>query len=263
MGMTDMPYWKIFGDTTNLQQPYDVAVVMPSIGRPELTRALSSIFEQTLNRIQVMVGIDKPQGDLTFVEEFLQGCPSNVTVNLIYPGYSTSVRHGGLTLAKDGGALRAVLTQMANSNYVAYLDDDNWWGRTHLSDLLGVIKDKAWAFSLRYFVHPASKKTICVDEWESVGPAKGLFADSFGGFVDPNCLMIDKEKCRQCISWWNVPLAGDPKGMSADRNVFHCLNKHSPPGATGKASAFYVLDPNDGLHALRVKLIGSRYALVQ
>ena len=88
-------------------------------------------------------------------------------------------------------------------------------------------------------------KKICIDEWESVGPGKGIFLQKFGGFVDPNCLLIDKELCWKCISLWNIPQNGDAKGMSADRNIFNFLKNHSEPGSTGKASAFYLLDPND------------------
>jgi glycosyltransferase involved in cell wall biosynthesis len=154
------PQWKVYGNIDEPQKPYDVSVVMPSIGRKEIIKAISSIFQQNVNRIQVLIGIDKPQESLLFLDEFLQNCPNHITVNIFYPGYSTSVRHGGITLAKDGGALRSTLTQLANSKYVAYLDDDNWWDSTHLSDLLSAIKNKARAFSLRYFVHPHSKKNL-------------------------------------------------------------------------------------------------------
>jgi len=253
------PQWKVYGNTAELQKPYDVSVVMPSIGRKEIIKAISSIFQQNVNRIQVLIGIDKPQEHLLFLDEFLEDCPKHITVNVFYPGYSTSVRHGGITLAKDGGALRSILSQLANSKFVTYLDDDNWWESTHLSDLLHAIQNKAWAFSLRYFVHPHSKNKICIDEWESVGPGKGIFLQKFGGFVDPNCLMINKEMCWQCLPLWNFPLSGDPKGMSADRNIFNFLKNHSEPGATGKASAFYVLDPHDGLHNNRLSLIGENY----
>ena len=64
------------------------------------------------------------------------------------------MRHGGLHPAYDGGVLRCVLTYLANSRYVAYLDDDNWWADNHLSSMLAAIKDHHWAYALRWFVHP-------------------------------------------------------------------------------------------------------------
>lgn len=253
------PQWKIFGESRDLQKHYDVAVIIPTVGRREIIKSISSVFQQQLDRIQLLIGVDRPETDLSFLENALGNCPKNISANLIYPGYSTSIRHGGLTLSKDGGSMRSVLSQLANSRYIAYLDDDNWWDKTHLTDLLNAIRGKSWAFSLRYFVHPVSKKVICIDDWESVGPDKGIFHQKFGGFVDPNCLMLDKEQCGQCLSLWNIPLKGDPKGMSADRNIFNYLKNHSPPGATKNASVFYVIDPNDGLHRIRLELMGLKY----
>jgi hypothetical protein len=253
------PQWRIFGNTSDLQTHYDVAVVIATIARKDLAIALESIFKQDLRRIQVLIGIDKPSEDLSFLGKILQACPKNITVNILYPGYSTNIRHGGLTLEQSGGALRAALTLFANSKHVAYLDDDNWWSETHLQDLKEAIRDKAWAFSLRYFVHPLSKKPVCIDEWESVGPYKGFFLKRFDGFVDPSSLMINKELCWQCIPLWNIPLNGDPRGMSADRNVFNYLKDHSKPGSTGKATSFYVLDPADGMHPFRLSVMGEKY----
>jgi len=45
---------------------------------------------------------------------------------------------------------------------------------------------------LRWFVHPQSRRSICVDQWETVGPERGIFQERFGGFVDPSCLMLNK-----------------------------------------------------------------------
>ena len=258
MAMTNLaPQWKIYGNTDKLQEPYDVSVVMPSIGRRELLKALGSIFEQNVNRIQVLIGIDKPDNDLSFLNLFLVNCPKNVTVNVIYPGYSTSIRHGGITKARDGGALRSFLTQAANSKYIAYLDDDNWWSKNHLEDLLLAIKNKAWAFSLRYFVYPLPETRMVLDQWESVGPGKGVFLKNFGGFVDPNTLMIDKTLCWECVSLWNFPLGNDPQGMSADRNIFNYLKGHSEPGETGKGTVFYRITPGDSNHQNRMYALGN------
>lgn len=251
------PQWTTYGNQSDMQMPFDVAVVIPSIGRQEIIRALSSIFIQNVNRIQVLIGIDKPVENLLFLHQFLKTCPNNITVNLFYPGYSTSARHGGVTPAQDGGALRSVLTQLANSKYVAYLDDDNWWGESHLSDLLLAIENRAWAFSLRYLMHPESEKIICLDEWESAGVGRGIYAQVFGGFVDPNCLMIDKELCWDAVACWSFPLS---KGTNtADRNIFNFLKNHSEPGETKTASCFYVVNPKDGLQAYILSVIDESY----
>ncbi len=190
----------------DLQRPADVAVIMPTIIRPTMKEALQSVFRQApARRIQILIGIDRPAADVALIEAICAERPAHCCVNVIYPGYSTSLRHGGLHPASDGGVLRCVLTYLANSQYVAYLDDDNWWADNHLSSMLAAIKDHHWAYSLRWFVHPDTRRTICIDQWESVGPGRGVFAQAFGGWVDPNCLMFDKLACHQAIPWCRRP----------------------------------------------------------
>lgn len=248
--------WSTFGNTDDLQSIFDVAVVMPTIGRSEVLHAVKSVFAQTgVARIQLLIGLDKPGVGISDLLALLATCPAHITVNLFYPGYSTNVRHGGVHPTQDGGALRSILTCLANAKYVAYLDDDNWWGETHLCDLLKAIENHAWAYSLRWFVDPNTKEPLCVDEWESVGIGRGVFYLKFGGFVDPNCLMIDKVACWPCVSLWTLPLANNARGMSADRNIYHFLQNHSKPGQTNNATTFYTLNPTDGLHADRLGYI--------
>ncbi len=241
---------------TELQHPFDVAVVMITVLRPTLRRAVQSVFNQNFaGRIHVLIGVDKAVSSRELLSDIFDSCPRNCLVTLLNPRYSTSVRHGGLYPARDGGALRTVLSYMANSRYVAYLDDDNWWHKDHLSSMLTVIRDVEWAFSLRWYVDPVNHAPLCIDRWELVGPDAGFFRERFGGFVDPSCLMIDKLLCEKALPWWTTPLPGDKKGMSADRHVFSVLRKNHVVAGTGKATCYYTLDPKDGMHPRRQRWI--------
>jgi hypothetical protein len=242
------------------QLPADVAVVMPTTLRPTILAAVRSVFAQDLaGRIQLLIGIDRPEHPAEPLQALLREAPPHCRALLLDPGYSTSVRHGGLHPARDGGVLRIVLTYLANAPLVAYLDDDNWWAPDHLSSLAAAIAGRAWAWSLRWFVHPRSRRPICVDQWESVGPDRGVFSAKFGGWVDPNCLMLDKLRCDDVIRWWGIPLRGDTKAMSADRLVFHWLKAGHAGAGTGRATAFYALDEADGNHPRRLAWMGQRY----
>ena len=243
---------------TFTQQSFDVAVVIPTTLRPTLRRTMESIFAQNLDgRIQILIGIDKSEARRETLTEICQTLPQNCFVTVVDMGYSTSVRHGGPHLAKDGGALRTILSYLANSQYVAYVDDDNWWDKNHLSSLMGAIKDADWASSLRWFVDQESALPLSIDRWEATGVGTGYFKKRFGGWVDPNCLMIDKIKCEPVLRFWSVPLKGSEKGMSADRNVFHALRTRFRHKSSGKATCFYVMDPKDGLHPKRMKWIST------
>ena len=243
------------GRTSN-QGTFEVAVIMPSILRPTLVQAVRSVFEQDIQGAgQLLIGIDKAIGDRSCLDQVLAMKPGNWAVSIFDPGYSTSVRHGGVHLARDGGSLRTLMSFAANSRYVAYLDDDNWWAKDHLSSLLSAVVAGQWAFSLRWWVDSSTSQPICVDTWESVGPDQGIFKDRFGGFVDTNTLMFDKLACDDVIRWWCIPLPGDAKGMSCDRHVFNELKNRYRGKGTGKPTAFYRMDPEDGMHPERIRII--------
>ena len=226
---------------TSLQDPFDAAVVIPTTLRPSLKKAVHSVFEQDLKgRIHVLLGIDKALGHKKIVRDLEKDCPENIAITVINPGYSTSVRHGGIYSNRFGGALRSILTYAANSRYVAYLDDDNWYTPHHLSDLLKAVQGQPCAFSLRWFVNKDTNGIICEDNFLSVGPGKGIFKEKFGGFVDTNCLMLDKLRCHMVIPLWCIALL--PDGSGEDRRMFKVLNKNFSFQGTGRASVYYVLD---------------------
>ena len=241
---------------TKLQDSFDVAIVIPTTIRPTLHRALDSIFKQDFTgRMQILIGIDKSKEDRTKLKRMFIGQPPNCISTILDLGYSTSVKHGGVRMARDGGSLRTVLSYLANSRYIAYLDDDNWWSENHISSLLKAIHGHDWAFSFRWFVDPQSNEPKCIDRWESTGINSGVFKKRFGGWVDPNCLLIDAVKCERILRLWSIPLKGDRKGMSADRNVFAALKEFFKPASTSLATCYYVINPDDGMHLKRLEWI--------
>ncbi|HLJ21759.1 MAG TPA: glycosyltransferase family 2 protein [Stellaceae bacterium] len=241
-----LPFATSFHYSQPLQQPFDAAVVIPTTCRPSLARAVRSVFRQTgLERIHVLLGVDVVRGDPAIVDALLAERPPNHAVTVLDLGYSTSVRHGGFYLSQDGGALRVMLTYAANSRYVAYLDDDNWLHESHLARLRAAIEGRDWAYTLRWYVDPETMEPLAIDRWESVGPGKGVFASAYGGFVDPNSLMVDKLRCEAAIAAWTIPMSADPRGRTADRTVFDRLRHSKAIGCTHTPTSYYLLNPSD------------------
>lgn len=258
---TMIPFLRTYCDErADLQSPYDVAVVIPTVLRASLCRALRSIFEQDhQGRIQVLIGIDLPLGDFSAIEDILLERPSHISVTFLWLGYSTKIKRGGNWQPWGGGGLRTILSFLANARYIAYLDDDNWYGPDHLSSLLSAIKNKSWAFSRRWFVHEDKDEPICEDIWESVGPNKGVFKDNFGGFVDTNCYMIDKLKTLPVLAYWCITdgrFHHNSNEGGEDRVVFHYLNKHYKDwGDTAKPTVSYRISGKDINDDVRWKYI--------
>jgi len=242
---------------TRPARPYDVAVVIPTIGRDTLDRAVRSVYAQAFpGTIQILIGFDGAPVPRSF-DALLAAAPSNCAVTVFNPGYSTSVRHGGIHASRDGGALRTILSYAAHSRLVAYLDDDNWWAADHLATLTAAAAGRSWAYSLRWYVDLQTATPLCVDRWESIGPNAGCYREQFGGWVDPNCLLIDKVACEPTLRLWSVPLPGDQTKLTGDRHVFSDLLLRGPAGTTGRATVFYLINPQDVMHPWRLKWIAT------
>jgi hypothetical protein len=223
--------------TPDLQTPFDVGIVTVTIVRETLPQALRSVFAQRFaGRMQVLVGVDRWAGDRVMVEQLRAEAPSHVAVTVLDLGYSTSQRNGGVYPSHYGGALKTILSYAANSRYVTYLDDDNWYAPDHVATMLEAVAGKAWAFSLRHFVDADSGAPLCPDTWESLGPGRGVYANAQGGFVDTNCYFIDKLACNDVFAEWAMTrFAG---GTGADRQVLEKL-RGRPFGSNGAHTVFY------------------------
>jgi hypothetical protein len=248
-------------DGFSMQEPFDAAIVIATIMRPSLAPALRSIFRQSFRgRTQIVLGVDKVVGDRGFLDAVLQERPSHQAVTLLDLGYSTARPNGGLHPDPWGGALLTILSYVANSRNVAYLDDDNWLAPRHIETLLAAIQGKDWAFSLRWYAEDHTGRPLCIDEWESVGPDRGVYAVRFGGFVDNSCLMIDKLKCEPALRLWSRPFKLPEGGYApADRSFFEDLRKR-PYACTDEATSFYTLQASDFNHAERMALVRERLA---
>jgi tetratricopeptide (TPR) repeat protein len=228
------------------QVPADVAVVITSVLRPSLLEAVRSVFRQRLSgRIHLLIGIDIAEGERSMLDQIRAECPPHVSLTILDLGYSTAQRHGGIETNAFGGAIPNILSLMANSRYIAYLDDDDWWASDHLASMMQAIAGKQWAFAYRWMVHPETLWPICRDEWDAVGPGRGINNDRYGGFVAPSGLMLDKQACHSVLRLWNHALFQD--GGGNDRRIFAALNKGHTWAASGRYTVYYVL----GAAALR------------
>ncbi len=243
--------------TGSLQPPFDAAVIIPTVLRDTLPRAVRSVFTQDWpGRVQILIGVDIARGDRDILRQLTAECPARMAITIFDPGYSTAQIHGGIYHNAYSGSLRTVLSYAANSRYLAYLDDDNWWAPHHLSDLIQAIEGFDWAFTYRWFVDPGTQEVLCIDDFESIGPARGIYAEKLGGFVDSNCLMIDKTRCHAVLPQWSIPLLAD--GSGEDRNVFNNLKKQHSTAWTKRPSVYYVINPDSGTQPVRDKILAQR-----
>ena len=81
------PGWRVYGNATSLQEPFHVAVVMPTVGRASLGEAVQSVYDQAFpGRIQLLIGVDAPLSAFDQHEKLFAAAPPNVTICFYYPG---------------------------------------------------------------------------------------------------------------------------------------------------------------------------------
>jgi hypothetical protein len=192
----------------------------------------------------VLVGVDRWEGERSTLDALVAERPANVAVTVLDLGYSTAQRNGGVYASQYGGALKTILSYAANSRYITYLDDDNWYAPDHLSTMLAAIAGKDWAFSLRHFVDEATGDVLCPDTWASLGPGRGVYAQAQGGFVDTNCFLIDKIACNDVFPEWAMPRFKG--GTGGDRQVLARLLQR--PYGTNDAHTLYYRQKLAGHH---------------
>jgi hypothetical protein len=237
---------------------YDAAVIIPTVLRPKLRRAVRSVFAQDFKgKVQVLLGIDVAKGERAILDELRRDCPPRMKLEVLDLGYSTSKRNGGFYPIWGGGGLRTILSYAANSRYLTYLDDDNWWAPRHLSSLRRAINGFDWAFSFRWYVDPDTQQPLCVDRWESLGPGRGMYAKAYNGLVDTSCFMIDKDRCHWALPAWCVPhphsKLTERRGGAEDRSMFDLLHRKFKSRATGLASVYYVMVKGSGPYSAVLK----------
>jgi hypothetical protein len=102
--------------------------------------------------------------------------------------------------------------------------------------MLNAVRGKAWAFALRNFIERRSGELLCPDTWESMGPGRGVYAKTQGGFVDTNCYVIDAQQCGDVFPEWAMTrFAG---GTGGDRQVLQRLLDR-PCGTNGAHTVNY------------------------
>ena len=220
---------------TDLQTPFDAAVVMFTKRKGSLATAVRSVFAQRFDgRVQVVVGVDGPGGDRGALAALVREVPDAMALTVVDPGYSTARSRGGLYAPEAGGSLRTALALIANARHVACLSEVNRYAPHHLASLRRAIGDRAWAHSLRRFADARTGAVICRDDWESVGPDRGVYGKSEGGFVATDTLLVDKFACHGVLAAW---ADADAQGRGEDRRFFRAI-RGLPHAATDEPSVY-------------------------
>lgn len=207
-----------------------VTVITPTIGKPELKDAIDSVMNQTVNCRHVVVidGLENAAGVPTADGEKLQICytPENTGAN-------------GL----NGQRIYAAYPHLVNSDYVAFLDEDNWYAPDHIESLIDTIESKAldFAYSLRG-IYSNDGKYECNDDCESLGKWE-IFMSRHSPhgkhyLIDTSSYLFKRSFIQKTCHLWHTGPWGE------DRRYFYAVKDHARFDTNGKYTLCYRLGGN-------------------
>ena len=215
-----------------------VTVITPTIGQEYLTQAIESVNTQTYKNIKHLVVVDGP--------EYL-----NKVTALNISEYNTQLQ---VTVAPEntggdgfyGHRIYAGYPHLINSDYIAFLDEDNWYERDHIKTLVATIEDKNldWVYSLRN-IHGKTGEFIIEDNCESLGKwpihwslSKKESDHEF--LIDTSSYLFKTSFLTKVCNHWH-------SGWGGDRRFYHIISKvmgNTNYDTSGLHTMNYRLDDN-------------------
>lgn len=174
-----------------------VTVIVPTTGTKDLARAIASVQRQT-RPCSLVVVCDGPE-----YKDRVLAVHSDAVV------LPWNVGGGPPGTRLLGHPMYAAMPFLCKTEYVAFLDEDNWYDPDHIERLLAACEsdDRPWAFSLRkIWVDDAF---YCVDMCESLGNLRKCF-DRDEYLVDTSCFLVRRDVAMTIGSTWMHPHADRP-----------------------------------------------------
>ena len=185
-------------------------VIIPTTGSPELRGAIESVLKQSYNTdCYVVCDGSQHTGKVSpIVSDYLGNSnlkvsylPDNVGANGFY-----------------GHRVYAAFTHLVNTDYVLYLDQDNWLDMHHVLSCVETIQNNNldWCYSLRNIYE--GDTFACQDNCESLGKWKTYHGHNH---VDTNSYCISTKIAVRIASVWHG-------GWGQDRVFLSAISQHFP-----------------------------------
>jgi glycosyltransferase involved in cell wall biosynthesis len=216
----------------NLVIEKPVTVITPTIGSPKLKDAIESVKNQTYKCKHLLV-VDGPENNQKVWAMGVEGIVDTVTTP------ENTGKTGGDFY---GHRIYAAYPHLINSDYILFLDEDNWYEPDHVATLIETIEKKNldFSYSLRKIFSP-DKKYLCDDNCESLGKWE-IFMSRHSPhgkhyLIDTSSFCFKREFIQKTCHAWH-------HGWGGDRHFFYSVKEHAKYDTNGKHSLCYRLDGN-------------------
>lgn len=208
-------------------------VIIPTTGSPELYNAIKSVLDQTYTTKCYIVcdGPDYVYSVKNFVKQF-EKHPNYK--NIMICNLPLNVGAKGFY----GHRVYAAFTHLIDTEYVLYLDQDNWLKPNHVESCINLIKSKNldWCYTLRD-IYKKDGTFICHDDCESLGKWQTYHGVNH---VDTNSYCLKTEIGVKLASVWHG-------GWGQDRVFLATIAQHFQKfDCTGEYTVNYRVDGGKG-----------------
>lgn len=203
-----------------------VTVITPTVGSDKLRDAIESVQNQSHKNIKHLIVVDGKDVNI----------PASDNVDVIKLPYNTGAN------GFNGQRIYASIPHLVNSDYIFFLDEDNWYLSEHVETLVSVLdQGNDFAYSLRK-IFDGSKKYICDDNCESLGKWPIYFThDNPQYLIDTSSYAFRREFIQKTCHMWHSGAWGE------DRRYFYgVLNLNPRFDTNGKHTLCYRTDGNPG-----------------
>ena len=224
-----------------------VTVITPTIGSDKLVDAMKSVDQQTYENLTHLVVVDGPD----YWDNVMEN--SSVTSNMPRSKITAlPFNTGGGSTGFYGHRIYSAFPLLVNSDYIFFLDDDNWYDPDHVESLVKTLdKGYDFAYSLRK-IFDKDKNYVCDDNCESLGKWPIYFShDDPQYLIDTSSFAFRREYLTQVCQLWHSGWGGDRRFLYHVMQTakFETNYKHSlcyrTDGNTGSVSGNFFIKGNE------------------
>ena len=185
-----------------------VTVVTAATGHEKLVNCLRSVQRQSHAQVEHVVVVDGQEWHERVQEAVTQSEPLQKKLHVVQLPQATGRNNW------NGHRIYGAMSYLLNSEFISYLDEDNWLDPDHVESLLSAIRktQSRWAFSLRK-ICDFSGNVIAFDNCESLGNLHRVFSKKDHFHIDTSCYLLHRELAVECSPLWYRPwraLRGEP-----------------------------------------------------
>lgn len=188
-----------------------VTIITPTTGVGYLAKNLISVSEQTYDNIQHMVVIDGPEFS-TRAERILDEFEGKTVLCL--PENTGRDQY-------NGHRIYGSIPYLCNTDYIIYLDEDNYIDSSHVETLVKVCETNDWAFSLRKIID-SDGNFVCLDDCENLGKWPTCLSDQ-ELFVDVGAYFLPTPIAIQISPLWYRRARHPDEQPEVDRIIMQTL----------------------------------------